>query len=684
MLEAASSAFGNLFGCPCTLEIFPTRLLFLFLGVVMGLALGVIPGLGGLTGLAILLPFTFDMDAYAAIATIIGLLAVAPTADTIPSALFSVPGTVGSQATIMDGHPMAKKGEAGRAFGAAYTASLIGGVFGALILALSIPVLRPIVLAFASPEFFMMGIMGITMVAVLSGGAPVKGLIAGALGLSVGMVGMDPQAGILRWGFNQLYLWDGLHLVAVTLGIFAIPEIVDLAIKGTRIADVPQQAIKGVATGIRDVFRHWFLVLRCSALGVWVGFVPGLGASVVDWFAYGHAAQTEKDAHKTFGTGDVRGLIAPESANNAKEGGGLIPTIGFGVPGSASMALLLGALLIHGITPGPDMLTTHLDITYTMIWSLAIANILGAGICLAFVSQLAKVATLRIQLLTPLVIAVVFLASYQVTAQAGNLLTLMGFSLLGWFMKRFGWPRPPLILGLVLSAIIENYLFIALQAHGAAWLARPLVWVIAALTIISLVYGLHRSERRVRRPEAKPALPKKFRISAGSVFTLLIFLIFLAAVIIASDWPFRTRMFPWTIGFAALGLCVIQLFLDLWRAQDPTSTQDATGVMDLPVDRDVPVAVVARRALAQFGWVFGLFGGVWLVGFLIATPLYVASYLIFQAREKWRTSLLCTALIAILLFGLFHYILNVRWLEPTFAAPQHALIEALERITRNF
>ena len=677
MLEAAQSALDNLFGCPCTLGVFPTRLLFMILGVLMGLALGAIPGLGGLTGLAILLPFTFDMDAYAAIAIIIGLLAVAPTADTIPSVLFGVPGTVGSQATIMDGHPMAKKGETGRAFGAAYAASLIGGVFGALVLALSIPVLRPIVLAFGSPEFFMMGIMGITMVAVLSGGAPVKGLIAGAMGLTAGMVGMDPQAGILRWGFGQIYLWDGLHLVPVTLGVFAIPEIVDLAIKGTRIADVPQQAIRGVTTGIRDVFRHWFLVMRCSALGVWVGFIPGLGASVVDWFAYGHAAQTEKDAQKTFGKGDVRGVIAPESANNAKEGGGLIPTIGFGVPGSASMALLLGALLIHGLTPGPDMLTTHLDITYTMIWSLALANILGAGICLAFVNQLSKVATLRIHLLTPMVIALVFIASYQVTARPGNLWVLLGFSLLGWFMKRFGWPRPPLILGLVLSGIIENYLFIALQAHGAAWIARPMVWVIAALTVISLAYGLYRSERRVRRPDAKPALPKKFRISAGSIFTFLIFLVFLAAVIGAADWPFRTRMFPWTIGFAAVGLCLIQLFLDLWRAKDPTTPEDATGVMDLPVDRDVPGKVVARRALGQFGWVLGLFSGVWILGFLIAMPVYVLSYLTLQAREKWRISLFCTSLIVVLLVGLFHRILNVRWLEPTFAAPQHLLLNWL-------
>ena len=481
MLDAAIIAFENLMQ--------PMRLLFLLLGVLMGLGLGAIPGLGGLVGLAILLPFTFDMDPYQAFALMIGLISITSTSDTIPSVLFGVPGTVASQATILDGHPMAKKGEAGRAFGAAYMASLLGGVFGALVLAVSIPVLRPIVLAFGSPEFFMMGMLGISMVAVLSGNAPFKGLVAGAIGLAVGMVGMDPQTGVLRWVFGQLYLWDGVPLVPVALGIFAIPEIVDLTIRGTRIADVAAENMKGVMVGIKDVFRHWFLTLRCGVIGVWVGMTPGLGASVVDWFAYGHAVQSEKGANETFGKGDVRGVIAPEAANNAKEGGALIPTIAFGVPGSASMALLLGAMTIQGLTPGTAMLTKHLDVTYTMIWSLAIANIFGTALCLLLTNQLAKIALVRIHLLTPLVIVMVFLASFQATRHYGDLWSLIIFSLLGWFMKRFSWPRPPLILGLVLSGIIENYLFISVARYGAEWLLRPIVLIIGALIVFSLFYG---------------------------------------------------------------------------------------------------------------------------------------------------------------------------------------------------
>jgi TctA family transporter len=563
----------------------------------------------------------------------------------------------------MDGHPMAKKGEAGRAFGAAYTASLMGGLLGALILAFTIPVLRPIVLAFGSPEFFMMGILGISMVAVLSGNAPLKGLIAGALGLSIGMVGMDPQTGVIRWSFGQLYLWDGIPLVPVALGIFAIPEIVDLVIRGTRIADVPKEAMKGVLTGIMDACRNWFLVLRCSAIGVWVGAIPGLGASVVDWFAYGHAMQSERGATDSFGKGDVRGVIAPESANNAKEGGGLIPTIAFGVPGSASMALLLGAMTIQGLTPGSAMLTTRLDITYTMIWSLAIANILGTGLCLIFTGSLAKIALVRINLIAPLVIAVVFLAAFQATAHFGDLWSLIAISFFGWFMKRFGWPRPPVILGLVLSGIIENYLFISVSRYGGAWLLRPIVVVIMLLVAVSLFFGFRMTAKAGAKKAPIEKQPLRFTFNPGAFFTLFVLTIFIVGLYSASDWQIQARLFPWVIGIPGLAMCVMQLFGDFFRRGRADEEQDLHGAMDLPVDRSVPVAVVVKRAVNSFGWVLGLFATIWIIGFVVAVPLFIFLYLTFQAREKlWISSAYCVGMLAFIV-GVFHLILNAPWPE---------------------
>ena len=465
MLGSAILAFQNM----ASVE----RLGFLFFGVIIGLVLGVIPGLGGLVGLSLLLPFTFNMDPYTALAFMMGLQAVVVTSDTIPAVLFGVPGTVGSAATILDGYPMARKGQAGRAFGAAFSASVIGGLFGALLLGISVPVLRPIVLEIGSPELLAICVFGLSLVAVLSGGSPLKGLAGACIGLMVATAGDDPQTGTLRWTFDSLYLWDGLPVVPLALGLFAIPELADMAITKQSInvkEEDKQDARFGQIEGIKDTFKNWFLVLRCASIGAALGAVPGIGASVIDWIAYGHAARTEKGAPETFGKGDVRGVIASEASNNAKEGGALVPTIAFGVPGSASMALILGAFLIHGLVPGPEMLTTRLDVTYTLVWSVAIANVLGAGICFMFANQLAKVALIRIGVLAPVVLAITYIGAFQGSRQWGDIYALLLFGIIGWIMKRLRWPRPPLILGFVLGGLVERYMFISVERYGADWL----------------------------------------------------------------------------------------------------------------------------------------------------------------------------------------------------------------------
>ena len=289
MLGSAILAFQNM----ASVE----RLGFLFFGVIIGLVLGVIPGLGGLVGLSLLLPFTFNMDPYTALAFMMGLQAVVVTSDTIPAVLFGVPGTVGSAATILDGYPMARKGQAGRAFGAAFSASVIGGLFGALLLGISVPVLRPIVLEIGSPELLAICVFGLSLVAVLSGGSPLKGLAGACIGLMVATEGDDPQTGTLRRTFESLHLWDGLPVVPLARGLFAIPELADMAITKQSInvtEEDKQDARFGQIEGIKDTFKNWFLVLRCASIGAALGAVPGIGASVIDWIAYGHAARTEK------------------------------------------------------------------------------------------------------------------------------------------------------------------------------------------------------------------------------------------------------------------------------------------------------------------------------------------------------------------------------------------------------
>lgn len=309
----------------------------MLLGIFLGFWVGLLPGLGGATTLALMLPFIYKMSPVEAFAFLLGMHSVVSTTGDITSVLFGVPGEGTTAATILDGHAMAKKGEAGRALGAALMSSLIGAVVGAFALALSVPVVRPLVLSFGAPELFMLAIVGIAFISSLSGQgsrALLRGVLAGLLGLLVAMVGDDPQAGIQRFTFGQLYLWGGLDLVPVLVGFFAIPELVDLAARGTSIAaDLPQEKLrKGVLTGVKDTFEHLWLTIRCSLIGTFIGIMPGLGGGVAQWIAYGHATQSARDytERSGFGKGDIRGVLGPGAANNSKEGGALIPTIAFG------------------------------------------------------------------------------------------------------------------------------------------------------------------------------------------------------------------------------------------------------------------------------------------------------------------------------------------------------------------
>lgn len=462
----------------------PSHLIMLLSGVLLGLSIGILPGLGGIVGMTILLPVIYGMETHSAFALLIGMVAVIPTSDTFPSVMMGIPGSSASQATIMDGYPLARKGEAARALGAAFTSSLFGGLFGALVLMLIIPVARPVVLAFGSPELFMLALLGMSMVGVLSGDRPVRGILAAGIGLTLGALGDAPAVPVYRYTFGIEYLLDGIPLVIVGLGLFAFPEIIDLLIKGRAISESAELG-RGWLDGVKDAIRHKFIVLRCSLIGVVIGFLPGLGGSVVDWIAYGHIIQTSKD-RENFGRGDIRGVIAPESANNAKEGGGLIPTFLFGIPGSGSMAVFLGGILILGIQPGPVMLTENIDLVYTAIWSLALANVFGAGLSILLSKPITRLTVVPFNYLAPFILLVITFAAYQATQSWGDLIALLAMGILGWLMKQYGWPRPAALIGFVLAENLESYLFISVQRYGFDWFARPGVIVIAIIIAVSI------------------------------------------------------------------------------------------------------------------------------------------------------------------------------------------------------
>jgi TctA family transporter len=651
-----------------TLLLEPTRLGILFIGVVIGLAIGVLPGLNGIVGMAMLIPFTYNMDQYQAMALLLGMAAVITSTDFISAVLFGVPGHVGAAATVIDGHAMARNGEAGRAFGAGFASSLAGGLIGAVVLALSIPILRPVLLAIGSPELLGFTLFGLSMVATLSGRAPLKGLTAAGLGLMISMIGSRSESGTLRWTFEQytLYLYDGVPLVPAMLGLFAMPELCELAVARQRIAGdhAGNINLSNQWQGVRDVARHWWLVLRCGILGTGLGAIPGMGSAVIDWIAYGYAQRTEKNP-ETFGSGDVRGVIAPESSNNAKEGGHLVPTIAFGVPAGASMAILLGAFLMHGLTPGPDMLTKQLDVTYTIVWSLTLAHVIGALICLSCSRWLALVSTVRPEILLPIVLSLVFLAAYEGSHDWGDLYSVMIFGVVGWAMKRLSWPRPPLVVGLVIGGIFERYLYISTSLYGIGWLRRPVVVAI----LLFVAWALYRPLSEIVRSvvtELRQIGSHPLRISASAAFTIAVILFIFGAITLSSEWPAAAKPVPLTACYMALTAAALNLVNEVFGKEQAAGNVDggvATGARAPAADKNYGMTggAIRREAAIYFAWLAGLMALVAAVGFIPAIAIFIFAYMHLRFKEPALHSAVYAAATTLLCWGLFHKLLAVAW-----------------------
>jgi TctA family transporter len=634
----------------------------MLLGIAVGFAVGILPGLGGPVTLALMLPFVFTMEGIEAFAFLLGMSAVTATTGDITSILFGVPGEAITASTIVDGHPMAKKGEAGRALGAALTSSLMGALFGAFCLALAIPVVRPLVLSVTSPEFFMLTLLGVSFLAALSGDAVVKGLAAAAIGLQLATVGLDPISGIERYTFGTLYLWDGIRLVPATLGLFAIPELIDLAAKGTSIAETSVGKLGGVLQGVKDTFRHWKLVLRCSAIGAYIGVIPGMGGAVSQWVAYAHAVQTSPDRER-FGKGAVEGVLGPGAANNSTLGGALVPTLAFGVPGSVSTAILLGAFIIQGLVPGPPMLQPesqggNLPLTFSFVWILVLSNIFTVCICFLFLKQLAKITQVRGSLVIPFILLLIYLGGFAENNAFQDLFMVLFFGALGWVMVELDWPRPPLLLGLVLGPLAENNLFLATDNYGSAWLWFPSVLFLFVVILAGTLYPIFkRSRGHVNKPaplaeEYGRAEKEPMQFSRWTlVFTLAVVAFFAWTLWEAREWWFRARLFPWAIGFAGLTLALLQLLTD---SANLTKVKRLTG----EPRSGGKSAEATQRTLAMMAWILGFFAAIWLLGFPLAVPLTIALYL-KAARERWAitVALACAGWLAF--YGLFDHLLHV-------------------------
>lgn len=494
--------------------------LVLLAAVPVGLVFGVLPGLGGLVALSVLLPLVYGMEPIVGLAFLLASYAVVSTGGSVTAILLGIPGSPSNAATIIDGYVLSRRGRAGYALGAALSSSALGGVIGAVVLFALLPIVRPVVMSFGSPETFFLALLGISYLAMLGGGSPIKGLAAGAFGLFLGTFGYQSTTGVPRFWMEIDYLLDGFRLIPLALGMFAIPEIIDLmsgrSIAATRPDGSPMEIThKQVWLGARAaVVRKWVL-LRSSILGVFLGLIPGVGSETAPFVTYGAAKQASKRPYQ-FGKGSIEGVIGPEGSNNAKDGGALVPTLAFGVPGSSAMVLLIGGFLLLGLQPGPKFLEDHMDMAYGLAFVLVGANLIGSLVLLLLAKHLAKITLLPGHMLAPILLTLVVVGAYSTNNNFADVLFVFIFGAVGIAMKAYGFSRPALLLGFVLAPLLETYLYISLNTYGGLFFLRPICLVLALFIVAGAVMAgmkSHRAHKALKAEKAEKALNNKKEVT---------------------------------------------------------------------------------------------------------------------------------------------------------------------------
>jgi putative tricarboxylic transport membrane protein len=495
MFDAAVAALN-------TLLVWPT-ILFVVVGTVIGMVFGAVPGLGGTIAIALLIPVTFGMEPTSAMVLFGSTLGGVAFGGSISAILINVPGTGPNAATLLDGYPMSQQGRAGEALGVSATASALGAIFGLMVLVLILPVARAIVLSFQPPEFFWLAVFGLTIIAVATEGSLLKGILAGGFGLMISLVGFSGATGEYRYGFGTEYLWDGIDLVVALIGLFAIAEVINMIRKGGTIARAEDfvGTREGVLEGVMAVIRRPSLFVRSASIGTLIGMIPGAGGTVANFISYIQAVQTSSDP-ESFGKGNLEGVLASEAANDAKDGGALIPTLVFGIPGSAAMAVLLGGLTFHGLTPGRQLLNEGLPLLFLIIFALLFSNLLTSSIGLLLANHFAKLTQVPVKLLTAPILVICVVGAFALRNNMGDVVVAVAFGFIGYFMIIFGYSRVAVVLALILGPIAErNFLQSLMISRGdyGIFLNRPISQALILLTIVSLSLPFIRTWRQRRR-----------------------------------------------------------------------------------------------------------------------------------------------------------------------------------------
>ena len=678
------------------------------LGCLNGIVFGMLPGLSGSVGIALMIPFTYAMGPTEAMALFVAALAGQTFSGSITAILLNTPGTSPNAATTFDGYPLARQGRGGFAIGISATSSLLGSLVGLVVLIMLFPVMRTVILAFSFAEFTMLGVLGLAAIAVASRGSMIKGLIAGLTGLLVSFVGFAPIGGDARYVFGQPTLFDGIGIVPVLIGIFAVSEALRLLSTHQSVAkDVSHLKFgaRQVLEGVVYTVRRPFLVLRSAVVGTTIGIVPAVGGTLASFLAYFQAAKTVKDPK--FGQGDPRGVLAPEAANNAKDAGAALPTLAFGIPGSADWAIILGAMVIHGITPGPNLMRDHPDVVWVAILVIVGAAFVASAIGVIAAPKLIQVTRLRSSVLAPIVVVLAVTGAFGINLRVVDVLIAVGFGLLGYAMKSIGMPVIPLILGLILGPIVErSYLQTVSIAGGlSGFVTRPISLVLLLLTVAIIGYEVFAA-RRARKRDAS-GVREGVRSAARPASLAVVAALWglgAAGIVLAQGFSDEARRFPVIVGSLLVALTTLYLLLatvPALRARFGAVIADGGGMEQMgpqvpekePLDAvlrggdadaaetsadlaagrgKVATTVVERqetlrqesraarsRLVTSIVLLVALAVLVPLIGLALTVPILLVLFFQLVGRESWRLTLLLTVGTVAVLYFMFVWLLGV-------------------------